>query len=56
MLPGVDGNIEELLEKSRLYRSRRRIQYVKAGDCDWLAGALARFEAFPIAAFLLLLG
>jgi hypothetical protein len=30
VLPGVDGNIEELPEKSRLIRSRSHCQYVKA--------------------------
>jgi hypothetical protein len=30
MRPGVNGNIEELLGKSRLYRSRPQRQYVKA--------------------------
>jgi hypothetical protein len=30
VLPGIGGNIEGLLEKSRLFRSRPRKRYVKA--------------------------
>jgi len=35
VLPGVDGNSEELPEKSRLYRSRPHRRYVKVEPTDW---------------------